>query len=228
MIRLPQRSLALAALALAATGCVMPDEIAQLRKDVADVRAELLTVRREQNAARDTLTAVQTKVAEGGDVKRAEFADLKSRVDEMDRAVATATEHADQAQSRMDRLAQDVSRLKDGSRRPLPVDPANAGMPGMANPPAANPGPGAAPTPEALYNQSYSDFSKGNYALAAAGFDEFAGRFPDSDQADNALYWIGECHFSEARFSQAIEAFDRMLEKFPRSDRAAAANLKKG
>ena len=59
-------------------------------------------------------------------------------------------------------------------------------------------------------------------------FQEYASRYPESDLADNALYWVGECLFSQGRFADAVSAFDRMLEKYPQSDRAAAANLKKG
>ncbi|HVQ35251.1 MAG TPA: tol-pal system protein YbgF, partial [Candidatus Bathyarchaeia archaeon] len=73
----------------------------------------------------------------------------------------------------------------------------------------------------------YADFSKGNYALGVSGFEEYAERFPESELADNALYWIGECKFSQGDSKAAIDAFDAMLSKYPRSDKAAAANLKK-
>ena len=52
--------------------------------------------------------------------------------------------------------------------------------------------------------------------------------FPESAQADNALYRVGECHFSQGNFPKAIAAFDRLLDEFPDSDMAAAGNLKKG
>jgi tol-pal system protein YbgF len=106
-----------------------------------------------------------------------------------------------------------------GHRTPL-VD-------GSPDRPAAA-GGGAVPDAEALYNTAYADFSKGNYALAVSGFEEYHEKFPDSPLADNALYWIGECHFSQGNFPDAVSAFDRLLEQHADSDKAAAANLKKG
>ena len=89
------------------------------------------------------------------------------------------------------------------------------------------PSPGAGTTPSALYTSAYADFSKGNYALAIQGFDEYAQKYADTELADNAMYWIGECHFSQGGYKSAIDAFDAMLEAYPQSDKAAAANLKK-
>ena len=70
--------------------------------------------------------------------------------------------------------------------------------------------------------------SRGNFALAISGFEEYASRYVDSDLADNALYWVGECLLSQGDYAGAIKAYDRMLSQYPRSDRAAAAHLKKG
>jgi tol-pal system protein YbgF len=94
-------------------------------------------------------------------------------------------------------------------------------------PAGAAPVAGSAPNPSALYSSAYADFSKGNYALAIQGFEEYAERYADTELADNALYWIGECNFSQGRYKVAVDAFDAMLEKYPQSDKAAAANLKK-
>jgi tol-pal system protein YbgF len=77
------------------------------------------------------------------------------------------------------------------------------------------------------YHMAYGDFSKGNYALAISGFEEYVERYPDTELADNAMYWIGECNFSQGSYKAAIDAFDAMLEKYPKSDKGAAANLKK-
>ena len=53
-------------------------------------------------------------------------------------------------------------------------------------------------------------------------------RYPDTDLADNALYWIGECHYSKRAFPEAIQTFTELLNTYKTSDKAAAALLKKG
>ena len=207
------------ALALAATaGCVLPDDVATIQKDVADVRAELAKVKADQAAASESAKKLEARLGTVDAVPRSEFADLRVQIDGFRRQVTALDDRIAEAERRMDRMGQDVVASRELSRRAA----------SQAPPGAAGPAPGGAlPAPENLYGQAYADFSKGNWALAASGFEEYAARFPDSDQADNALYWIAECAFAQGKFTDALAGYDRLLERYPRSEKAAAANLKK-
>ena len=212
-------------LALATTGCVMPDQLAQIQTDVAQVQQSLAAVSKTQTELSAKVADLQSKVGSGEMVQRSDLADLSNRLDEVVRQSTATADKVDQVNVRVDRLSQDVQAARESTKRltppvvPVPV-------PGEAPPPAASPGT-AVTNPNALYTSAYADFSKGNYALAIQGFEEYAERFPDADLADNAMYWIGECHFSQGRYPAAIGSFDAMLAKYPASDKAAAANLKK-
>jgi len=232
-VLLPIRVLAAAASAVFVVGCVLPDQLAQQAKDIADVRQQLVALQKEQAGMRESLAKIESKVDAGGEVKRSEFADLKTELDQLRGDVSALSERNGEVQRRMDRLSEEAARARASGRVPSEMPPATAA------PGAPDAAPGAAPVvppgaagvtaaPDALYNQAYADFSKGNYALAISGFEEYATGFPTSSLADNAIYWVGECHFAQGRFDIAVEAFDRMLEKYPDGDRAAAANLKKG
>ena len=224
---------ALPALALCA-GCVMPNQFAQLQKDVADVQQSLANVSKTQTDITQKVSVLEQKLGSGDTVQRSEIADMKTRLDEVVRQTTATTDKIDEVNGRVDRLSQDVQAARDAARRAAPSAAAGGGLPTEAGGPPVvapvpipTPGGGAAPNPNALYTSAYSDFSKGNYALAIQGFEEYAGRFPEAELADNAMYWIGECHFSQGNFKTAIASFDAMLEKYPKSDKAAAANLKK-
>ncbi len=221
--------LALVASALLLTGCVLPDRIAQQQKEVADIRQQLIALRKDQAGVRDSLAAIEAKVEAGGEVKRTEFADLNAELVQLRGEVSAIGERSMEMQRRMDRLSEEAARRT--TSRPPAETPALA-SPGTKSGPvpgaSAATAAGAVPSPEALYNQAYADFSKGNYALAVSGFEEYSTSFPSSGLADNAVYWIGECHFAQGRFDLAVDAFDRLLEKYVDSERAAAANLKKG
>jgi tol-pal system protein YbgF len=223
----------------ALTGCVMPDQVARLQKDVADVQQQLSGVAKSQSELQAKLAGLESQVGDGDVVKRSEIADLKVEMDALVRQTTATADKADQVNARVDRLSQDVQAAREASRRPAPLipqeppppsggaaDAAGAAATDQASPPPAVP-PQTIPNPNALYTSAYADFSKGNYVLAIQGFQEYAGRFPDAELADNAMYWIGECHFSQGSFKAAIDAFDAMLAKYPKSDKAAAANLKK-
>lgn len=223
-----------ALLCAASAGCVMPDQVAKLRKDVADLKQDLERLERGQEAAAERLAEVAEAVSSRPDeISRAEFADVRLRLDAINQQHTIVVEQLDQANRRMDRLSQGIQENRERIRQvsstsTLLPTPESGIDPLSSTGEAAAPDVGAIPSAEALYNAAYADFSKGNYALAISGFEEYATRFSESDYADNALYWVGECHFSQGNYEVAIRAFDRMLERYPDSDRAAAANLKKG
>ena len=221
---------ALLLLTLAATGCVMPDQVSRMQKDLADVRQQLRQVQSDQSQSLRKLEELESRVSSSDDrVTRADFADLDVRIAQLSSDVAISDERMNELGRRLDRLSRQVQSARESSRvgggtssEPSPATPGGDSVPrtGVA--------PGALPDPESLYNTAYADFSKGNYALAISGFEEYHEKFPATSLADNALYWVGECHFSQGDFDEAIAAFDRLLERFEGSDKAAAANLKKG
>ena len=90
------------------------------------------------------------------------------------------------------------------------------------------PAAGRTAEPAQLYNAAYEDYLRGNFDLAIQGFRDYASRYPTTDLADNALYWIGECYYSKKSFKEAIDAFTQLLNTYKTSDKAAAALLKKG
>jgi tol-pal system protein YbgF len=221
---------------LAATGCIMPDQLAQYQQQVSDVQASLEAVSKSQADLSKQLTALETKIGADDPVKRSEIADIAARLDQVVRQTTATADKADQTNVRVDRLSQDVQAARDAARRAAPMLPPggtdpSVGAPGVAGAAAVGAAVGSpsssAPNPSALYASAYADFSKGNYSLATQGFQEYAEKYPDTELADNAMYWIGECSFSEGSYKAAIDAFDAMLERYPKSDKAAAANLKK-
>jgi tol-pal system protein YbgF len=235
------RAAAALSLILAATGCIMPDQLASYQKDVTDVQQKLDALSKSQAELAKKVAAQESKTGADDVVKRSEIADMSAQLDQLVRQTTATADKVEQVNARVDRLSQDVQASRDAARRAAPTPGPNAGSDagaaagaaasgaavGAAAGAASAPLSGSAPSPSALYSSAYADFSKGNYALAIQGFEEYAERYPDTELADNALYWIGECNFSQGRYKVAIDSFDAMLEKFPKSDKAAAANLKK-
>ena len=222
--RRPLLAVALSGASLAA-GCVMPDDLSRMQKDVADVRQQMADVQRAQATLVRQVEEALQREAEGSEVvRREEVADLQLRVEQFSREMGQTSERLNDLEQRLERSSQDHPRGRDtGSRGPVEYGSPPPSRPVDGAPPAG----GAVPDPEALYNTAYADFSKGNYALAVAGFQEYGERFPQSALADNALYWIAECRFGEGDYLAAIDALDDLLGRYPDSDKAAAANLKK-
>jgi tol-pal system protein YbgF len=227
-------AVALGALAPALAGCVMPDQVSSMQKDLTEIRADLQQVRADQADARQRLEAIESRPATDAEAAtKADLADVTVSINELSQDVSIVDERLNDMGRRIERLSQQVQQARELNQPgAAPATSAGGGsdtaIVPVAGAAAAAAAAGARPDPEQLYNTAYADFSKGNYALAVSGFEEYYEKFPGTALADNALYWIGECHFSQGDFPSAVQAFDRLLEAYPDSDKAAAGNLKKG
>lgn len=79
-----------------------------------------------------------------------------------------------------------------------------------------------------LYASAKKMFDEGDKVNARAQFEEFIKKYPKSDNADNARFWIADSYFSEKWFEKAILEYQKVLEDYPKSNKAAAARLKQG
>ena len=240
-IRIPGRIVlvSIAVLSLGMAGCVLPDHIGKLQEDITDIQTRIRTLEQEQQQALLRMENMVEQMGEGEEtVTRADFADLKLELHDNTRKLAILDEQFRETNFRLDGQSRDLQEALVLLRNPAnmqvpvrvegtPIKNGPAETP-LANDNAFRAGEQAVPDAEGLYNAAYADFSKGNYALAISGFEEYVERFGASDLADNAMYWIGECHYSQGSFAKAVSAFDDLLEAYSDSDRAASANLKKG
>ncbi len=85
---------------------------------------------------------------------------------------------------------------------------------------------GAHMQPTQLYNSARSLLLEENFPGAARLFKNFVIRYPDSELADNALYWLGECHYSLGDFQEAIQTFKDVVALYPHGGKVADALLK--
>jgi tol-pal system protein YbgF len=88
--------------------------------------------------------------------------------------------------------------------------------------------PSTADGAEEAYKAAYGDVTKGNYELAAQGFQDFVSRFPDSPRIAEAHFYLGECQYAEERFLEAAGEYQKVVRDFPASRLAPASYLKMG
>ena len=180
---------------------------------------------------------------------------LRSRADDTDRRLSAAVEDLRATRESLQSLVQALPQPPGaggagaGAGAAPPVSGplvagaaaapgmAPAGPPGAASPPAAGgtqppaSSTAGAATPvivDEMFRQGYTDYSKGNYALALQELNEFVRRFPSSALADDAQFLIGEVQYAQRHFPEAIAAYDQLIQAYPGGDKAASAYLKKG
>ena len=83
---------------------------------------------------------------------------------------------------------------------------------------------------QAEYDAAYALLqpSQRRYGEAIEAFKAFLEKYPHSELADNALYWLGETYYVTEQNDQALATFEALLERYPQSDKVPGALLKKG
>ena len=78
------------------------------------------------------------------------------------------------------------------------------------------------------YEAAWRLLDKKDYKAAITRFKDFLKKYPKSNLANNAQYWIGESHYALREFDQAIIEFDAVRRKYPQGEKVPAALLKQG
>jgi tol-pal system protein YbgF len=86
-------------------------------------------------------------------------------------------------------------------------------------------------TPEAekrAYDSAFQALKDLRYSDAAEAFQAFLDRYPGSEYADNAQYWLGESYYVTRNYEFALEAFETLQQRFPQSPKLPDSLLKIG
>lgn len=204
-------------LALLAVGCVSTDDISLLHREITDVGKRVDELGR-QSSGKEDLDLMSRRLAEQNSQLLRSNADIQQEISRLRDALETLQASLDATNQRLESLTHELAAARQ--RADAPPAPGGTGTP-------ASP-VGAPSEPAALYRAAYEDYLRGNFDLAIQGFREYNGRYPNTELADDALFWIGECYYAKRDFKGAVESFTALLNTHKTSDKAAAALLKKG
>jgi tol-pal system protein YbgF len=79
-----------------------------------------------------------------------------------------------------------------------------------------------------LYRSAYDLILAGDYSTAEAGFRDLIARFPDSEHAADAHFWLGEALLAQEKPREAAEIFLAASRDFPQSRKAPDTLFKLG
>jgi tol-pal system protein YbgF len=241
-------------LALTAAGCsgagpLRTGEDASLADEVRELRAKVVELQRQAAMNEVELARLRQQVAElevrtGGRTGAGSPPAARRSTRLSERAEPPAAEAPERAEPARPATPERARPATPPSRQPssgieeedidLPPPPPRAGGAALPAPfpePAeASPsGPEAlSPAAQAQYDRGYSLYHQGHYVDAEGSFQRFLQANPESELADNALYWIGECRYARADLRGALAAFRETVERYPQGNKVADALLKAG
>ncbi len=151
------------------------------------------------------------------------------------RGSAKVGQLAQQIDQLMQKLDDNAAFMRNLSAR-VDLLATRAGVPEL---PALTPGPGAGATAggaeaslseegRVIFQTALRDRSRGNDDLARQGFQEFLSRYPQSELADDATYWLAEINYAAGAYAPALDGFHDLLARYPSTELAAAVLLKTG
>ncbi len=79
---------------------------------------------------------------------------------------------------------------------------------------------------QSLFDAALLDRNRGNDAMAREGFQDFLERYPRSELADEALYWLGEMAYAAGEHETALGHLGAIVADHRESDMRADALLK--
>jgi tol-pal system protein YbgF len=78
------------------------------------------------------------------------------------------------------------------------------------------------------YMKAFGLYSTNRFQAAIDAFNLFLAKYPASEYAVNAQYWIGECYYTNREFTRAIEEFTKVAARYPHGKKVPDAMLKVG
>ncbi|HDQ44422.1 MAG TPA: tol-pal system protein YbgF [bacterium] len=198
---------------LSAGGCATRKEIVKFQQDIALIEDQLTGLQSRNDRLGRELEEIRKELAASREEQRRTRADILSEISVFKEQAYFLRSQIDDTGSRMSRLLQNMEG------RHVPVVPEDS---------ARRPAAADDITPKALYDAAYLDLVRKNYDLALEGFREYLRRYPVSEYADNAQYWIGEIFYARRDYTRALEEFSKVPAHYPEGRKVPSALLKAG
>ena len=210
---------AIATLALLATGCASRASLRQAQQDLTTLRTDVSELRRSHQMVLSELART------AGEIRAIDI-----RNAELEAALREQSVEAARLRARLDATEQELrdakTQMASYEARVTPV-----ATPAPKPTPAASPRrPGGGEPDEArrAYDLAIANFRAREHGQAVLDFLDFIAQYPTHPLAANAQYWIGEAYYVQRDYRQAVVEFQRVVDMAPFSAKAADALLRIG
>jgi tol-pal system protein YbgF len=212
------------------SGCfATTSQLESLRNDVLQQRAEadandsiravqLVEILTTLRTVTDSVAGFSTRLNRMNAQSQADMRELRQQI-------TGISEITGQSQERLQQLrAQLEQRNKQVPPSTAPAVPSGDTITAA---PAAPPPPDL-PGPNELFQIGKDQLTRGGNSAARAAFSDLLQRFPDSELASDAQFYIAEAFAAEGSAASADSAYATVVSKYPQSPRAPTSLYKRG
>ena len=188
-------------------GCGVQREFVRRGQVLDSMAARLVRVEQAQQRQNQEMARLRADAL-------TEIEGIEGRLDQFDARIADMGDRLDRISRRVGAGRGDITPVRTDSVPKPDSTPRLTDTVGVAE--------------DEFYNTAYLDFTRGKYEVAIGEFRRYIGSYPQSDNADNAQYWIGECFYSLGKLDSAEAGFRQVIAAFPKGNKVAAAEYKLG
>lgn len=225
----------------AAPALAQNKEHVQMEMELRMLQEQNLQLSLANQQAMEAIKALNGRFDAVMEAMRKNQADLALAVKNIAGEVSTNAERGRETDSRLRTISDNIQALQstltalgnalvqNSQQQTGAVADPNA--PPSAAAPAAG-GPLSIPSlglnPGDLFTRARGDYYTGDYPTAITGLQEVIAKYPNTEYAAEAQFWIGESRYMQKRWPDAIAAFTAVLEKSPRALYAPDAAYHRG
>lgn len=202
-------------------GCATSSSVQNVKRETANLRLQIETLREEQRRLAQELVKLQALLQNSNEATGQLRAELKLEIDRMVRESQILSSRLEDADQRISKIPGKIQIVTPNS---IGASDSTGSSSDSLLTSLKNNLAGA----KTLYESAYQDLVKGQYKLAESGFRQYLQLLPEGELSDNAQYWIGECYYAQQQFREASRAFNEVITRFPKGDKVPAAMLKLG
>ena len=216
--------------------CVYDKEFTYLNDQIAALEERISTLQETMNSELNTIQDKEAESATKIDQLERDTLRLSEEVEDNGVVISGIVERdlseilfgLETLTQRVAGLESGITRQYDqpGQRVPAAENRAEVGSPIGEEETGTEGSDESISTERALYNASKDSFDQGWFEESMEGFKEFLDRYPKSELADNAQYWVGECYMALKKYDRAIAAYEDVKKKYPEGNKVPDAMLK--
>ncbi len=227
---------------IALSSCASDKDLAYLNDQVISLNRRVAKIEEGTDSKISTIRTSQGDVRVEIDQMRGEMQKLQGRIEDNERVTRRAVERDLGDQDAVKRGVGDMSkRLTDleaavkAQNEYLGLEPKSPSTAQATPPVEARPQPPAAPAAPVepakpkdveLYDRNLALFKEGKHEEAIQGWKDYMKRYPKTERADNALFWMGESYFALKQYEQAILTFNDVIKNYPKGNKVPSALLR--
>lgn len=179
--------------------------------EIALLKAENKRLLQEVQALGQLLRMDRNAGDESSAMRLSRLSQVSSQIDQLMNKLDDNSEYMRDLSARVDLLATRSGLPTLGEYKPPTVGSGNSAL---------------VEEGQAIYDMALLDRNQGNNDLARQGFSEFLEKYPNSEVADDAIFWLGDLAYAEKNYEEALEYFQQLVNEHPAAEFAPAALYK--